>query len=153
MTLNIDNPALIILIISTGLIIFISFIKYAFETITLETLYLWRKEEQDGISRLENLIQNQNRSISTFSILKLLSLIISISTLNIYYFREYPYSPIEIVSINIIAIIFIGAIESIILCLTMENGPLFAHYLIYLSDSYYYINEYYYMIIPYLLLV
>ena len=60
MTLNIDNPALIILIISTGLFIFISFIKYAFETITLEILYLWRKEEKDGISRLENLIQNQD---------------------------------------------------------------------------------------------
>tara|TARA_B100002051_G_C16712705_1_gene627530 strand:+ start:619 stop:1905 length:1287 start_codon:yes stop_codon:yes gene_type:complete len=133
MTLNIDNPALIILIISTGLFIFISFIKYAFETITLETLYLWRKEEQDGISRLENLIQNQNRSISTFSILKLLSLIISISTLNIYYFREYPYSPIEIVSINIIAIIFIGAIETINHSLTKQNGPLIAHKLYYLS--------------------
>ena len=133
MTLNIDNPALIILIISTGLFIFISFIKYAFETITVETLYLWRKEEQDGISRLENLIQNQNRSISTFSILKLLSLIISISTLNIYYFREYPYSPIEIVSINIIAIIFIGAIETINHSLTKQNGPLIAHKLYYLS--------------------
>ena len=133
MTLNIDNPALIISIISTGLFIFISFIKYAFETITLETLYLWRKEEQDGISRLENLIQNQNRSISTFSILKLLSLIISISTLNIYYFREYPYSPIEIVSINIIAIIFIGAIETINHSLTKQNGPLIAHKLYYLS--------------------
>ena len=133
MTLNIDNPALIILIISTGLFIFISFIKYAFETITLEILYLWRKEEQDGISRLENLIQNQDRSISTFSILKLLSLIISISTLNIYYFREYPYSPIEIVSINIIAIIFIGAIETINHSLTKQNGPLIAHKLYYLS--------------------
>jgi len=133
MTLNIDNPALIILIISTGLFIFISFIKYAFETITVETLYLWRKEEQDGISRLENLIQNQNRSISTFSILKLLSLIISISTLNIYYFREYPYSQIEIVSINIIAIIFIGVIETINHSLTKQNGPLIAHKLYYLS--------------------
>ena len=133
MTLNIDNPALIILIISTGLFIFISFIKYAFETITLEILYLWRKEEKDGISRLENLIQNQDRSISTFSILKSLSLIISISTLNIYYFREYPYSQIEIVSINIIAIIFIGAIETINHSLTKQNGPLIAHKLYYLS--------------------
>ena len=52
MTLNINNPALIILIISTGLFIFISFIKYAFETITLEILYLWSKEEKDGIRRL-----------------------------------------------------------------------------------------------------
>ena len=133
MTLNIDNPALIILIISTGLFIFISFIKYAFETITLETLYIWRKEEQDGTSRLENLIQNQERSISTFSILKFLSLIISISTLNIYYFREYPYSQIEIVSINIIAIIFIGVIETINHSLTKQNGPLIAHKLYYLS--------------------
>ena len=133
MTLNIDNPALIILIISTGLFIFISFIKYAFETITLETLYIWRKEKQDGTSRLENLIQNQERSISTFSILKFLSLIISISTLNIYYFREYPYSQIEIVSINIIAIIFIGAIETINHSLTKQNGPLIAHKLYYLS--------------------
>ena len=133
MTLNIDNPALIILIISTGLFIFISFIKYAFETITLETLYIWRKEKQDGTSRLENLIQNQERSISTFSILKFLSLIISISTLNIYYFREYPYSQIEIVSINIIAIIFIGVIETINHSLTKQNGPLIAHKLYYLS--------------------
>ena len=133
MTLNIDNPALIISIISTGLFIFISFIKYAFETITLETLYLWRKEEQDGISRLENLIQNQDISISTFSILKSLSLIISISTLNIYYFREYPYSQIEIISINIIAIIFIGVIETINHSLTKQNGPLIAHKLYYLS--------------------
>ena len=121
MTLNIDNPALIILIISTGLFIFISFIKYAFETITLEILYLWRKEEKDGISRLENLIQNQDRSISTFSILKSLSLIISISTLNIYYFREYPYSQIEIVSINIIATILIGGIETVNHSLTKQN--------------------------------
>ena len=133
MTLNIDNPALIILIISTGLFIFISFIKYAFETITLEILYLWRKEEKDGISRLENLIQNQDRSISTFSILKSLSLIISISTLNIYYFREYPYSQIEIVSINIIATILIGGIETVNHSLTKQNGPLIAHKLYYLS--------------------
>jgi len=133
MIFNINNPALVILLIAIGLFTFISLVKYAFETINLETLYLWRKENKKGITRLENLIQNQIQSNAAFSILKYLSLIVMISTLNIYYFKEFPYSSIKIVSINIISMIIIGLIETLNHSLTKKNGPSIAYKLYYLS--------------------
>lgn len=133
MIFNINNPALVILFMATGLFTFISLLKYAFETINIETLYTWRKENKSGITRLENLIQNQIQSVAAFSILKYLSLIVMISTLNIYYFKEFTYSSIKIVSINIVSMIIIGLIETLNHSLTKKNGPLIAYKLYYLS--------------------
>lgn len=133
MILDINNPALILLFISIFSFVFISFIKYAFGTISLETLYLWRKEGRIGITRLENLLRTQNKSNSAFSILKFTALIVFVASLNIYYFIEYSYSSIEIISINIISIILIGIIETINHSLTKENGPMLAYKLYPLS--------------------
>ena len=133
MILDINNPALILLFISIVLFVFISFIKYAFGTINLETLYLWRKENLAGITRLENLIRNQNKSNAVFSILKCTALIIFVASLNIYYFTEYSYYSIQIISINIISIILISIIETTNHSLTKKNGPIIAHKLYPLS--------------------
>jgi CBS domain containing-hemolysin-like protein len=127
MITNIDHPILIILFVSIILFTFISFIKCAFATIGLETLYLWRKENRLGIKRLENLVQKQNQSNTGFAILKFLSLTTLIASSNIYYIKETPlYSSTTIIIINIVTILIIGMIETINHSLTKKNGPVIA---------------------------
>ena len=127
MITNIDHPILIILFVSIILFTFISFIKSAFATIGLETLYLWKKENRLGIKRLENLVQKQNQSNTGFAILKFLSLTTLIASSNIYYIKETPlYSSTIIIIINIVTILIIGMIETINHSLTKKNGPVIA---------------------------
>jgi CBS domain containing-hemolysin-like protein len=127
MITNIDHPILIILFVSIILFTFISFIKSAFATIGLETLYLWKKESRLGIKRLENLVQKQNQSNTGFAILKFLSLTTLIASSNIYYIKETPlYSSTTIIIINIVTILIIGMIETINHSLTKKNGPVIA---------------------------
>ena len=127
MITNIDHPILIILFVSIILFTFISFIKSAFATIGLETLYLWKKENRLGIKRLENLVQKQNQSNTGFAILKFLSLTTLIASSNIYYIKETPlYSSTTIIIINIVTILIIGMIETINHSLTKKNGPVIA---------------------------
>jgi len=127
MITNIDHPILIILFVSMILFTFISFIKSAFATIGLETLYLWKKENRLGIKRLENLVQKQNQSNTGFAILKFLSLTTLIASSNIYYIKETPlYSSTTIIIINIVTILIIGMIETINHSLTKKNGPVIA---------------------------
>lgn len=134
MITNIDHPILIILFVSIILFTFISFIKSAFATIGLETLYLWKKENRLGIKRLENLVQKQNQSNTGFAILKFLSLTTLIASSNIYYIKETPlYSSTTIIIINIVTILIIGMIETINHSLTKKNGPVIAYRLYPLS--------------------
>ena len=127
MITNIDHPILIILFVSMILFTFISFIKSAFATIGLETLYLWKKENRLGIKRLENLVQKQNQSNTGFAILKFLSLTTLIASSNIYYIKETPlYSSTTIIIINIVTILIMGMIETINQSLTKKNGPVIA---------------------------
>ena len=123
MITNIDHPILIILFVSMILFTFISFIKSAFATIGLETLYLWKKENRLGIKRLENLVQKQNQSNTGFAILKFLSLTTLIASSNIYYIKETPlYSSTTIIIINIVTILIIGMIETINHSLTKKRA-------------------------------
>ena len=127
MQLDTNITIWLVLVVSTVLFILISFAKSASSVISAETVYIWRTEERDGLSKIENLFRRSDQSQSAFSILKIVFLTIVVLASNLIFVSEPFHSnggnlP-QIGMISLISLVFLGLIETVSRILVQNNGP------------------------------
>ena len=127
MQLDTNITIWLVLGVSTVLFILISFAKSASSVISAETVYIWRTEERDGLSKIENLFRRSDQSQSAFSILKIVFLTIVVLASNLIFVSEPFHSNggnlLQIGMTSLISLVFLGLIETVSRILVQNNGP------------------------------
>ena len=112
---------------SVVLFILISFAKSASSVISAETVYIWRKERRNGLSKIENLFRRSDQSQSAFSILKIILLTVVVLASNLAFISE-PFNSeaaklLQVGMISLISLALLGLIETASRILVQNNGP------------------------------
>ena len=112
---------------SVALFIAISFAKSASSVISAETVYIWRTEQRDGLSKIENLFRRSDQSQSAFSILKIILLTVVVLASNLIFVSE-PFNSeaanlLQVGMISLISLAILGLIETASRILVQNNGP------------------------------
>ena len=112
---------------SVVLFILISFAKSASSVISAETVYIWRTEQRDGLSKIENLFRRSDQSQSAFSILKIILLTVVVLASNLIFISE-PFNSeaanlLQVGLISLISLALLGLIETASRILVQNNGP------------------------------
>ena len=112
---------------SVAIFIAISFAKSASSVISAETVYIWRTEQRDGLSKIENLFKRSDQSQSAFSILKIILLTVVVLASNLIFVSE-PFNSeaanlLQVGMISLISLAILGLIETASRILVQNNGP------------------------------
>ena len=112
---------------SVALFIAISFAKSASSVISAETVYIWRTEQRDGLSKIENLFRRSDQSQSAFSILKIILLTVVVLASNLIFVSE-PFNSeaenlLQVGMISLISLAILDLIETASRILVQNNGP------------------------------
>ena len=112
---------------SVALFIAISFAKSASSVISAETVYIWRTEQRDELSKIENLFKRSDQSQSAFSILKIILLTVVVLASNLIFVSE-PFNSeaanlLQVGMISLISLAILGLIETASRILVQNNGP------------------------------
>ena len=112
---------------SVVLFILISFAKSASSVISAETVYIWRKERRNGLSKIENLFRRSDQSQSAFSILKIIILTVVVLASNLVFisvpFNSEAANLLQVGMISLISLVLLGLIETASRILVQNNGP------------------------------
>ena len=90
MDLNINNENLPIIVFVISILLYstIGFIQSALSSVTRETVYIWKNEERNRAEKLESLLRRFDQCSSAFSILKAVTLALSVVATNILVSKE-----------------------------------------------------------------
>ena len=127
--MHFDTNFTLSLVLGASVILFIliSFAKSASSVISAETVYIWRKEQRNGLSKIENLFRRSDQSQSAFSILKIILLTVVVLASNLVFisvpFNSEAANLLQVGMISLISLALLGLIETGSRILIQNNGP------------------------------
>ena len=134
MDLNINNESLpiVVFIISILLYSTIGFIQSALSSVTRESVYIWKNEGRNRAEKLESLFRRFDQCRSAFSILKAVTLALSVVGTNILVSKEIGQATWGITHTlltTIVTLIGLAIIETFIRTCVGPRGPFIAAWL------------------------
>ena len=128
MDLNINNESLpiVVFIISILLYSTIGFIQSALSSVTREAVYIWKNEGRNRAEKLESLLRRFDQCSSAFSILKAVTLALSVVATNILVSKESGQANWDITHTLLttaVTLLGLAIVETIIRTCVGPRGP------------------------------
>ena len=134
MDLNITNENLPIIVFVISILLYstIGFIQSALSSVTRETVYIWKNEGRNRSEKLESLFRRFDQCRSAFSILKAVTLALSVVATNILVSRESGQATWGITHTLLttaVTLLGLAIVETIIRTCVGQRGPFIAAWL------------------------
>ena len=134
MALNINNENLPIIVFVISILLYstIGFIQSALSSVTRETVYIWKNEGRNRADKLESLFRRFDQCSSAFSILKAVTLALSVVATNILVGKESGQATWGITHTLLttaVTLLGLAIVETIIRTCVGPRGPFIAAWL------------------------
>ena len=134
MALNINNENLPIIVFVISILLYstIGFIQSALSSVTRETVYIWKNEGRNRADKLESLFRRFDQCSSAFSILKAVTLALSVVATNILVGKESGQATWGIthtLQTTAVTLLGLAIVETIIRTCVGPRGPFIAAWL------------------------
>ena len=134
MALNINNENLPIIVFVISILLYstIGFIQSALSSVTRETMYIWKNEGRNRADKLESLFRRFDQCSSAFSILKAVTLALSVVATNILVGKESGQATWGITHTLLttaVTLLGLAIVETIIRTCVGPRGPFIAAWL------------------------
>ena len=134
MDLNINNETLPIIVFVISILLYstIGFIQSALSSVTRESVYIWKNEGRNRAEKLESLFRRFDQCRSAFSILKAVTLALSVVGTNILVSKEIGQATWGITHTlltTIVTLLGLAIIETFIRTCVGPRGPFIAAWL------------------------
>ena len=134
MALNINNENLPIIVFVISILLYstIGFIQSALSSVTRETVYIWKNEGRNRADKLESLFRRFDQCSSAFSILKAVTLALSVVATNILVGKESGQATWDITHTLLttaVTLLGLAIVETIIRTCVGPRGPFIAAWL------------------------
>jgi len=132
LNINNENLPIIVFVISILLYSTIGFIQSALSSVTRETVYIWKNEGRNRADKLESLFRRFDQCSSAFSILKAVTLALSVVATNILVGKESGQATWGITHTLLttaVTLLGLAIVETIIRTCVGPRGPFIAAWL------------------------